>query len=153
MDIWKELEYFDQDKSGANTKGFKAKSIGTQIFAKIWRYLEKLKDEENSKFLLVEDPCVSENKYKMTFELLAFVEEEENEPIEGDVDPDDEEKMDSKSIKFEVRINGPNGKEDEKEKDLFVQFFRKEGNIVDFNNFYKKMMKEALYMFVEPENA
>jgi len=61
--------------------------------------------------LLKSEPCVSENKWKMTFELQADVEKEENEPIEGDVEAveADKEEKEGKSFKCEVRINGPNG--------------------------------------------
>jgi hypothetical protein len=47
-------------------------------------------------------------------------------------------------------IRDPVTKQD-KDRDIQVQIFRKEGNIVDFNRFYKKMMKDAMDMFVEPE--
>lgn len=103
MDVWKELKYYDNDNTGAKTKGFKTMSVGTKVFARLWRYLETLEDEEKPGFMLKSDPCVSETNWKMAFELQAVPEEEEEVKLEDDVSEGEEKEADP--FKIEVRIN------------------------------------------------
>lgn len=71
-DVWDELKYFASDNSEAQTKGFKTVSKGTTVFAAMWRYLEALEDEETPEFMLKSDPSVSENSFKMTFDVQSL---------------------------------------------------------------------------------
>lgn len=118
MDVWNDLKYFSPDNTEAKTKGFKTKSTGAKVIGRLWRYLETLDDEKDTKdkgdlFVLESDPpCVNESNLKMTFELRAIKEENKEEELEDDVSA--EEEKDATPFKIEVRINGSN---DEANKD------------------------------------
>lgn len=97
MDTWKDLKYFELDKSKAEaktkTKGFKTHSVGAKVIGRLWRYLETLEDEKDRDdlFELQSNPCVHENSLKMTFELKAIKEEKKEEELEDDVSEGEEE--------------------------------------------------------------
>ena len=77
-------------------------------------------------------------------------EKKEEETLEGDVSGEEKE---ADPFRVEVRVSQAGEAPEDKKADrpLQVQFLRKEGSIVDFNKFYKKMMKESMDIFVEPE--
>lgn len=136
MDVWKELNYFEHDTTATKSKGFKTVSVGTKVFARLWRYLETLEDEEKQTYELKTDPCVSETNWKMTFELKALNEEDEEEKLEGDVSEDESDKaFENQPFTAEVRISNIDESK-EGDRPLYVQVVRKSGSPVDFNNFY-----------------
>jgi len=153
IDVWKNLKYFEKGANSGRTKGFNAKADGTAVFGRLFRYLENLEGQDKE-FELKSDIGVSEKTWKMQFEILNLDNQGEVEGLEDDVtdeENEDEEKEDVFKVEIRIYANNEEDEEEEAEKDINIQIVKKEGSIVSFNKFYKKIMAEALKMFVEPE--
>lgn len=62
----------------------------------------------------------------------------------------EDEEVPEKPFKCKVAINGIGGQTEDNKYDTYrVDFLKKKGDYAAFSRFYKEMMKNKLYMFVE----
>lgn len=135
---WEDLKYFDiEGVQKARTTGFNAKSKGLFLFAKIFRFIES--DIKG-------DVHVCDEQWKMNFTI-------EQEPEHVELDEEDGDATPLPKITFDVEICLFAEDPDEESPDLiYVQIQRKQGDLVAFGKFVKRLMKEGeLQIFVEPE--